>query len=126
MTKFKRLLDVNGEIRAVHGNHAVVLTARRETITVDLPHLRGLLGHVRGFGGRDSRDSKVVRFGRVAAGLQATGMTLHFRMADRIIAKMGTESHPGLLSRLVGRVLGVTALEIRPAIISALFQSRRP
>ena len=123
MTGFNRSLDVNGEIRAVHGHDVVLLTARRDMITIDIPRLRGLLGSFRRLGGKDRRTKSMAA---VAAGLDSANLTLRFRMADKTVAKLGAEAHPGPLSRLVGILLGVSPLEIRPTIIPALFQFRSP
>jgi hypothetical protein len=124
VTWFKRSLDVNGEIRAVHGPDLILLTASRDTITIDVPHLRlgALLKSVKTFGGKARR---VKALGDLSAALNATDLSVHFRLAQKIVAKVGADARPGPLSRLVGMLVGVAPLEIRPAIIAALFKSRR-
>ncbi len=122
MTGFERPLHVNGEIRAVHGEDVISVTASRDTLTIDLPHLRALLQSVKSVGGKARR---VKTIAILDAGLQATRLTVHFRMAERIVARLGADARPGPLSRLVGALVGVVPLEIRPAIIAALFQFRR-
>jgi hypothetical protein len=125
VTWFERSVDVKGEIRAVHGHDLILLTASRDTVTIDVPHLRlrALLKTVKTLGGKARR---VKALGGVSTALHATDLSVHFRLAQKTVAKVGADAHPGPLSRLVGRVVGVAPLEIRPAIIAALFKSRRP
>ncbi len=122
MTWFERALDVDGEVRAVHGNDVILIKASGDTVTMDLPHLRALLQSAKSVGGKARR---VKTIATVDAGLHATRLTMQVRMADRIVARLGADAHPGPLSRLVGKMIGVAPLEIRPAILIALFQFRR-
>ncbi len=122
MTWFERALDVNGEIRAVHGDDVILFKASGDTVTMDLPHLRALLKSVKSVGGK-ARRVKTIAIAYTA--LHATSLTMHFRMADKIVAKLGADAHPGPLSRLLGMLVGVAPLEIRPVIIATLFRFRR-
>ncbi len=116
-------LDVAGEIRAVVADDAVVISARKKTISVDVPNLRvGLLAlrgaraTLRGAGGRQRRATTI---SRASAALGLTDLNLEFRLAGGTMAVLGADARPGILSRL----LGVAPLEIR--LSSALLSVAR-
>jgi hypothetical protein len=99
-------LDIVGEVQAAVAQETVLITGRKDTITVDIPRLRvGLLG-LRAAGGREQR-SKILS--RADAALQVASLSVRFRMAGGTVAMLGSAARPGLLSRL----LGLAPLEVR-------------
>ncbi len=122
MSSTKRPLDIVGEIRAIRANETVLVTADHDTITVDLPRLGVITGKVKGGG---TRAWRLNAMHKIDGGLKRANLRLRFLLADRIIARLGTDARPGPISRLLGKLFGWAPLEIRPAILVALLKPRR-
>jgi hypothetical protein len=101
-------LDISGELTAVIGDDAILITAMGDTILVDFPRWRLGLMSLRRSGRRAQRENALQR---VHVPLNLADLTVHFRLMGRIVARLGAKAHPGWLSW----VLGVRPLEIRPA-----------
>ncbi len=122
MSSTKRSLDIVGEIRATCANETVLVTADHDTITVDLPRLSVATGKLKGKG---TRAWRLNAMHEIDKGLNRTNLRLRFLLADRIIARLGTDARPGPISRFLGKLFGWAPLEIRPAILVALLKPRR-
>lgn len=105
-----------GELRATHGSDIVVLRAVRDTLTVDLP--RGVFLALTSI----SRTKRRTRFlPHADRTLRPLRLTLEVRFGRRTVALVGVHARPGLLGRLLGRLLGVGPIELRPVLLMALF-----
>ncbi len=122
MSSAKCSLDIVGEIRATCANETVLVTADHDTITVDLPRLGVATGKLKG---ERTRASRLSALHKIDGGLKRTNLRLRFLLADRIIARLGTDARPGPISRFLGKLFGWAPLEIRPAILVALLMPRR-
>lgn len=99
-------LDVVGEVQALFADQPVLMTAKHDTITVDLPSLRAGVMAFRAVGGGKQRARTI---GGANAALHFTALNMHVQLAGRTVARLGVDARAGLLSRL----LGVSPLEIR-------------
>ncbi len=122
MSSTKRALDIVGEIRATCANETVRVTADHDTLTIDLPRLGVVTGKLKGAG---TRAWRLNALHKIDGGLNRTHLRLRFVLADRLIARLGTDAHPGPISRFLGKLFGWAPLEIRPAILVALLKPRR-
>ena len=118
MSPLKLPLDIVGEVQARLNDDAILVTAERDTILVDLPRRRLGLRALRRSGGRAHRE-EVLR--GMQATLQLADLTVHFRLMGRIVARLGAGTRPGVLSW----VLGVRPLQIRPAGLLSLITPLR-
>ena len=109
-------LAVAGKVQAVVADQAILVTARENTVTVDLPNLRAGMVALRGAGGRKQRAKTLIRAG---AALQFTDLNVEFRLAGGAMALLGADARPGLLSRL----LGLAPLEIRLSAMVSLVRA---
>ncbi len=111
-------LEVVGEIEALTAGQAVRVTARKTTITIDLPNLRVGMMAFRGTGGRKQRAKTISRVNTL---LHRTDLTVEFQLAGGTFALLGAKARPGLLSRL----FGIAPVEIRLSGIFSLVRTIR-
>ncbi len=116
MTPFRAPLDVVGEVQALFADETVLVTAAKNTITVDVPSLRTGLAALKGVGGRRRR-AKTIR--RASGVLDFADLTVDIRIAGATLATLGADAHPGLLSWL----LGLRPLEIRLSGIASYLRT---
>ena len=109
-------LEVVGELRAAVADETVLITARSDTISVDIPSLRVGLLALRGVGGRKQRSQTISRANVV---LQVTALSVRFRVAGGTVAILGSAARPGAVSR----ILGLAPLEIRLSSLIHLLRS---
>ena len=109
-------LHVAGQVQARCADETVVLSAARDTITVDLPNVRTGLAALKGAGGRRRQAQAITR----ASGLLGmTDLTVRVRVAGATLAMLGASARPGVLSRL----LGVRPLEVRLSWVLSLLKT---
>ena len=109
-------LEIVGDVHASIADETVLITASRDTITVDIPSLRVGLLALRGVGGRKQRGETISRASVV---LQLTALTLNVRITGGTVAVLGAAARPGLLSR----ILGLAPLELRFSGLVSLLRS---
>ena len=122
MISAERSLDIVGEIRATCVNETVLVTANHNTITVDLPRLGVATGKLKDEATRAWRMNAMYK---IDGGLKRTNLRMRFLLADRTIARLGTDARPGPISRFLGKLFGWAPLEIRPAILYVLLKPHR-
>jgi len=97
---------------------AITVTGDGAVVTFTLPHLRlypGALGPLA------DRKRRVEVLTRLQRGLQIADLTLQVRLRDTVLAQLGPQSQPSLLSRL----LGLGPLQVRPLrLLRALLRRR--
>jgi hypothetical protein len=89
------------------GNDDFLVNAAEDKIVVHLPSWRAGLAVMRFQSARGGWSRLLTQIQR---GLTVADLRVQFRLAGRIVARLGIEARPGILSRL----LGLGALELRP------------
>ena len=111
MASFQIPLDLVGEIRAASGDHELLVIANRDLITVDLKHPSVALAVLKQIGGREQRKINI-RYADII--LRRAAVRMQFQIADKTIAQLGADVHPGLFSRFLARLFGLGPVDIRP------------
>jgi len=99
------LTDENGK--------EISVSAEKEIITVLLPSLwvgRPMLRQL------SNRRQRTWMMENIYGGLKQADLMIEFRIAHQIIARIGPQSRPGLVSRIMG--LGPVELKIVPILLS--------
>ena len=89
------------------GNDDFLVNAANDRIVVDLPSWRAGLAILRLPPVRGEWEQL---FTQTQRGLTVADLRVQFRLAGRIVARLGIEARPGIVSRL----LGLGPLELRP------------
>lgn len=116
MTPLQIPLDFVGEIRAASGDEELRVTANGDLITVDLHHPSVALAVLKRIGRREQRERNIHN---TDALLRRVAVRMQFQVADKTIAQLGADVHPGLFSRFIARLFGLGPLDIIPLGIKA-------
>lgn len=110
-------LDVFAQLSLVADTgEEVAVSAKDETITVELPSLwTGRSIVARQLADRAQRKRMIEK---LHMGLQVADLALEFWVAHRLIAQLRPQSRPTLLSRILG--VGAVELRIIPLLLSLL------
>lgn len=107
-------LDVSARLSLTDENgKEISVSAEKEIITVMLPSLwvgRPMLRQL------TNRRQRIWMMENVHSGLKHADLRIEFRIAHRVIALIGPQSRPGLVSRIVG--FGPVELKIVPILLS--------
>lgn len=107
-------LDVSGQLSLTDKNgKEILVSAEKEIITVMLPSLWAGSSILRQLSNRRQRTRMMEN---VHAGLKHADLMIEFRIAHRVIALIGPQSRPGLISRIVG--IGPVQMKIVPILLS--------
>ena len=107
-------LDVSAQLSLTDENgKEISVIAEKEIITVTLPSLWVGRPILRQLTNRRQRTGMMEHF---HYSLKHADLMVEFRIADRIIALIGPQSRPGLLSRIMG--FGPVELKIVPILLS--------
>lgn len=107
-------LDVSAQLSLTDENgKEISVIAEKEIITVTLPSLWVGRPILRQLSNRRQRTWMMEHF---HYSLKHADLMVEFRIADRIIALIGPQSRPGLLSRIMG--FGPVELKIVPILLS--------
>lgn len=107
-------LDIVGDLQATSGDVSVQVHAQGGLITVEINRLPTLRSR------RGQRRRRIRFLQRLHTGLQCTAQRMEIKLNGRTAARLGYDVHPGVISRLLARLLGFGPLELRLAIVPAL------
>jgi len=109
-------LDVSGKLSLTDENgKEISVSAEKEIITVTLPSLwvgRPMLRQL------SKRRQRTWMVENVYGGLKHVDLLIEFRIANKIIARVGPQTHSGLIARMLG--FGPVELKIVPILLSLL------
>ena len=109
-------LDVSARLSLTNENgKEILVSAEKEIITVMLPSLWFAHTMLAQF---TDRCQRIWLMENVYGGLKHADLMIEFRIADRLIARIGPDSFPGFVSRIVG--FGSVELKILPILLSLL------
>lgn len=107
-------LDVSAQLSLTDQNgKEISLSAEKEIITVTLPSLwvgRPMLRQL------SNRRQRTWIMENVYGGLKHVDLMIEFRIANKVIARIGPQTHSGLIARMLG--LGPVELKIVPILLS--------
>jgi hypothetical protein len=101
-------------------NDDFLVNAADDKIVVDLPSWRAGLAVMRCQSARGGWSQLLTK---VQRGLTVADLQMQFRLAGKIVARLGTDTRPGIVSRL----LGLGPLELRPLqLLRSMWSRPRP
>jgi hypothetical protein len=114
-------LAIHADLSLLAADGSVVtVTATDAVIDVTLPRLRSRHWAMGPLANRRQRQSLLAR---LQHGLQATDLTLRFKVRQHVVAQLRPHSRPTRLSRMLG--LGAVEVRVMPVLL-ALFGRSRP
>ena len=114
MTSLQAPLNITGEVEALIADKTVLVRAKGDVITIDIPTIRVGIMALRGAGRRKQRTRML---SGADSALRFALLTVDFRLAGGTVAKLGNGARPGLLSHLLGLApLGVKLSALVPVL----------
>ncbi len=109
-------LNITGEVQALIADKTVLVRAKGDVITIDIPTIRVGIMALRGAGRRKQRTRML---SGADSALRFALLTVDFRLAGGTVAKLGSGVRPGWLSHLLGLApLGVKLSAVLPVLRS--------